>query len=55
MPVIVNEIEVIAPPAQSEENQQEAPPQTEKTNLTPHELYWLKRKISERRTRLVAR
>ena len=55
MPVIVNEIEVIAPPPKSGASQQEDPPQREKTNLTPHELYWIKRKISERRTRLAAR
>lgn len=55
MSVIVNEIEVVAPPPNPEENQ---PPDSEVgpgPTLTAHDLYWIKRKLAERQTRLAAR
>ena len=55
MPVIVNEIEVNAPPPAAEEPQPETPLQSKTVSLTPQKLYGIKRKLLERRIRLVAR
>lgn len=55
MPVIINEVEVIAPPPTRQELRS-APPETIKPpGPTPRDIYWVTRKLLERRVRLQAR
>jgi len=56
MPVIINELDVIAPPQQPADQQ----PQTQAAPVkaagpTPRDVYWVTRKLLERRLRLQAR
>lgn len=58
MPLIINEVEVIAPPAESTSpaNQKAVPPQPpRKAPPAPKAEYWVLRKLTERRLRLLAR
>jgi hypothetical protein len=55
MPIIVNELEVVAPPSNSEETPLESSPTDKGTILNPHDLYWIKRKLTERQIRLATR
>lgn len=55
MPVIINEVEVIAPPPRPETVQQRNPEQVPPAGPTPHDIYRVTRKLMERRLRLQAR
>lgn len=55
MPVIINEVEVIAPPPGREELRHASPETTKPVGPTPRDIYWAVRKLLERRLRLEAR
>lgn len=58
MPLIINEVEVIAPPAESTSlaNKKAVPPRSpHKAPPAPKAEYWVLRKLTERRLRLLAR
>lgn len=55
MPVIINEVEVIAPPLPREQVRQTDPANLPAPGPTPHDVYLALRKLVERRLRLQAR
>ena len=55
MPVIINEIEVIAPPPSRSEVKETAPANLPPTGPTPRDIYWVNRKLMARQMRVAAR
>jgi len=55
MTIIVNEIEVIAPPPGREEIFNAVPGNLSPAGPTPRDIYWVKRKLIERHLRSQAR
>ena len=55
MPVIINELEVIAAPAKPTNINTEGPNSVKPIGPSPQDVYWAMRKLSERRIRLEAR
>jgi hypothetical protein len=55
MPIIINEIEVIAPPPTREEVRNNEPVNLPPAGPTPRDLYWVTRKLIERQLRSHAR
>lgn len=55
MPIIINEVEVIAPPPTREEIRNNAEVNLPPAGPTPRDLYWVTRKLMERQIRLQAR
>lgn len=54
MPVIINEVEVIAPPPSAAEGPRTTPENSRPPGPTPLDIYWTTRKIMERQARLHA-
>ncbi len=54
MSVIVNEVEIVAPTSPGSPPSATPPPLAE-PQISAHDLYWAKRKLMERCTRLAAR
>lgn len=55
MPVIINELEVIAPPPNRDDVKDESAQNIKPPGPTPEDIYWATRKLTERRLRLSAR
>ncbi len=55
MPVIINEIEVIAPPPSREQQRDTNVTNMKPPGPTPADIYWVTRRLIERRLRLAAR
>ncbi|MEX1020444.1 MAG: hypothetical protein WDZ49_12345 [Litorilinea sp.] len=55
MPVIVNEVEVIAPPPTQSDQKEKSTENMKPPGPTPNDIYWVTRKLLERRVRLLAR
>jgi hypothetical protein len=55
MPVIINEVEVIAPPPSATEGRPTSPEANQTPGPTPLDIYWTVRKVMERQMRLHAR
>ncbi|MFQ6027667.1 MAG: hypothetical protein ACE5Q6_09265 [Dehalococcoidia bacterium] len=55
MPIIINEVEVIAPPPDREAVRDESPENIKAPGPTPHDIFWTMRRLIERQVRLQAR
>ncbi|HEY9818631.1 MAG TPA: hypothetical protein V6D20_22900 [Candidatus Obscuribacterales bacterium] len=55
MPIIINDMEVIAPPPSPGEVHSTEPVNLPPPGPTPRDLYWVTRKLMERQMRLYAR
>jgi hypothetical protein len=55
MPIIINEVSVIAPPTPTETTPIAEEGNTKPPGPTPRDLYWTVRKLMERQIRLYAR
>lgn len=55
MPVIINELEVIAPPPNKDKTLNDSAMNIKPPGPTPEDLYWATRKLLERKVRLQAR
>lgn len=54
MSVIINELEVIAPPPSREEVRETMPQNLPQAGPTPEDIYWVLRRLVERELRLQA-
>jgi hypothetical protein len=55
MPIVINEVSVIAPPTPTETASRTEEVNAKPPGPTPRDLYWTVRKLTERQIRLYAR
>ncbi len=55
MSIIINEVEVIAPPPSRQDQRQTAPENLPTVGPTPRDIYWVNRQLTSRKLRLQAR
>ena len=55
MPIIINDVKVIAPPPSRQEQRHTDPANLPPTGPTPRDIYWVTRKLMERQLRSHAR
>ena len=54
MPIIINDVEVIAPPPSRQDQRQTAPSNLPPVGPTPRDIYWVNRQLIARQVRLHA-